>query len=383
MRLWKLIRQLWRRRNFEAALAEEVSFHREMAGAAFGSVALTLEDSRAVWGFGRLDSLAQDVRYAARGFRKTPGFALTVIGTIGLGLGLNTTLFAVFNAYALRPYALQDPYRLYTFSWTTRSAAWHDFTWPEFQALDRQNTAFAGVLAYRDMIAALNGNASFGQLVTGNYFNTLGAGIVMGRPLVAEDSASAGTGPVMVLSFRAWQNKFGGDPGILGRKVFLRGQPFEVVGVASPEFVGLEPTAVDYWVPLTMAEAVSTGSGQLPPIRMVGRLKRGVTPEAAKTALLAWSRAITAEYPQDQQAAGITLMSRATPAPLTPNVLLAMSPIFAAFALVLLISCANVSNMLGQRSPQLQQVRIFRDQIRAGLHSQQVLAFAGPEQGVA
>src|SRR6202035_1781862 len=110
MRIWKRIRLLARRRQFEEDLAEEMRIHRQMAAEtlgpdaarAFGSVAMSLEDSRAVWGFACLDSWLQDLRYAVRGCRKTPAFALTVIGTIGLALGLNTTVFSVFNAYLLK-----------------------------------------------------------------------------------------------------------------------------------------------------------------------------------------------------------------------------------------------------------------------------------------
>src|ERR1041385_2810222 len=106
MKIWKRMQLLAGRRQFEADLAEEMRLHREMAAEvygqdgvkAFGSVALSLEDSRAVWGLAWLDSWMQDLRYAVRGFRRTPGFALTVIGTIGLALGLNTTLFTVFDA---------------------------------------------------------------------------------------------------------------------------------------------------------------------------------------------------------------------------------------------------------------------------------------------
>jgi len=106
LKIWKRIRQWRRRKEFETGLEEEISFHREMAGgAAFGSVAMTLEDSRAVWSFGWLESVMGDIRYALRGFLKSPGFALAVIGNIGAALGLNTTAFTVMNAYALRPFA--------------------------------------------------------------------------------------------------------------------------------------------------------------------------------------------------------------------------------------------------------------------------------------
>src|SRR5215468_6140466 len=114
MRCWSRLRRWIARRQFEADLAEEIRIHRDMEhdyraaggeGRFFGSEALALEQSREAWGFAWLDSLVQDIRYAWRGIYKTPSFALTVIGAIGLGLGINTTLFTVFNTYVFRTIA--------------------------------------------------------------------------------------------------------------------------------------------------------------------------------------------------------------------------------------------------------------------------------------
>src|SRR5450432_2438911 len=207
MKIWKRIRLLAQRRQFEDDLAEEMRIHREMAAAAlgsdaaraFGSAAMSMEDSRAVWGFARLDSWRQDLRYAVRGFRKTPAFALTVIGTIGLALGLNTTVFTVFDAYLLKPHAVRDPYSLYSFTWVTTKGQDHKFTWPEYEDLSRRKSVFTDVLANVMLFAGANGHGMFGQLVSGNYFTMTGAGIVMGRPLLPEDTAVPGGGGVMVL----------------------------------------------------------------------------------------------------------------------------------------------------------------------------------------
>src|SRR6185437_10783955 len=133
MRVWNRVRQWLGRRQFEADLAEEVRFHRAMErdyrasggeGRFFGSEALALEQSREAWGFAWLDSFAQDVRYAWRGVRAAPAFALTVIGTIGLGLGVNTSLFTVFNTYVFRTIAVYDPHNLYEFWWEAKDKSW-------------------------------------------------------------------------------------------------------------------------------------------------------------------------------------------------------------------------------------------------------------------
>src|SRR5579883_2456602 len=255
MRLWKRVRMWAGRKRFEAELAEEIRLHREMSGeAAFGSVALTLEESREVWGFAWLESWKQDIGYAVRGLRKSPGFALGVVAAIGLGIGLNTTLFTVFNAYALRPYAIRDPYSLYRFSWYAKTGNSHNFTKAQFESVRGRNTGLSEVLASMGTLLQVEGRELTGQLVSGNYFSMLGVGMALGRPLLPEDD-----GAVLVLGYDAWRNKFGGDPGIVGRKVHLRGQAFEVVGVVNPAFGGLEDMPEGFWVPLSAAPAILNG----------------------------------------------------------------------------------------------------------------------------
>src|SRR5258707_1195832 len=169
-----------------------------MAGRDSGSEALALEDSRAVWGLAWLDSWKQDVRYALRGFRKAPGFALGVIGAIALGLGLNTTMFTVFNAYALRPYAVHDPYGLYGFNWYGQKGNGRGFSWEHYANIQKQKGVFSDVLASMNLASQVDGRNLFGQTVSGNYFTMLGVGIAYGRPLRPDDS-----GAVIVISHDA------------------------------------------------------------------------------------------------------------------------------------------------------------------------------------
>src|SRR6476646_261030 len=154
---------VWSRVEHE--LDEELRFHIEMqtrknvmAGmnareaarrtrVQFGGVEQAKENCRDARGIGWIETLLQDVRYALRGFRRTPGFALTVVATIALGLGLNATLFTIFNAYVLRPVAVRDPYSLYQFHWTIKSGEGQRLTWREFEDFRRQNPAFSEVIA--------------------------------------------------------------------------------------------------------------------------------------------------------------------------------------------------------------------------------------------
>lgn len=367
MKIWKRMQCLIQRQKFDEDLAEEMRIHREMAEEAlgpegpraFGSVAMSLEDCRAVWGFARLDSWLQDLRYAARGFRRTPTFALTVVATIGLALGLNTTVFTVFDAYLLRPHAVRDPHSLYWFTWVTSAGQGHSFTWPEYEELARQNSVFTDSLAYQMVFAGTNGHAMFGQLVSGNYFTMTGAAMLMGRPLLPEDAAAPGGGAVIVLSHSAWKNKLGGDPEILGKDV------------ADPAFAGLEANPTEFWVPLTMHQSLMGGPDLFGPdhpavLQVIGRLPRGVSVEAAKAALTAWAAGRTADQSKDQRAVGATLLSRATSLPVTKDVLATFAPFFVAFGLVLLIACANVSNLMLARALSRQREMGIRVSLGAG-----------------
>ena len=372
MSLWKRLRQYRRRAQFEAGLEEEMRFHRQMAGpAAFGSTALALEDSRAVWGFAWLESLLRDFRYALRGFGKSPGFVLAVVGTIGAALGLNTTLFTVFNAYVLRPFSVLDPWALYHFSWYGKNGQPHRFTWEQYQELAARQTLFTDVLATETLPADVEGRTLYGHLVSGNYFTMLAAGMAAGRPLLPRDAAAPGTGAVMVLSYDVWKNQFGADPNMVGRTVHLRGHAFEVVGIAGPAFAGVDSFPNGYWIPLSMHAVVQdlrelAAVPQSESLDLIGRLHPGLRPEVAKTALLAWSGGFAGSLAREQRPVGFEIDSTATMVPLTHDTILSFLPLFIAFGLVLLIACANVSNMMLARGLSRQREIGIRISLGAG-----------------
>jgi predicted permease len=369
MRLGNRLRYLLHRRHFESELDEELRIHREMAeeslrrGGAppleakhvasrvLGNVTLALEDSRALWNFTWLESLVQDFRYATRVIVRAPAFALTVIGTIGLALGLNTTLFTIFNAYVLRPFAVRDPYSLFQFAWNTKQGSHYLFTPQEFENVRTHTNVFSDVFAFESTFSRVIGQSLFGQTVSGNYFTTLGVNVAMGRTLLPADDTATGSGAVLVLSHRAWVNKFAADPDILGKKLTLLGHPYEIIGIAKPEFNGLGDVPMDFWVPLSMSRQLDAGPDLFGPehpdqFRLIGRLKRGVSLQQAQAAVAVWARQVTAERSEAERAIGVSFWPRATSIPMDIGALAFFSPIVVAFGLVLLIACANVANMM-------------------------------------
>ncbi|HLK67492.1 MAG TPA: ADOP family duplicated permease [Bryobacteraceae bacterium] len=372
MKIWKRIQQWKRRREFEAGLEEEIRFHHEMAGgAAFGSVAIALEDSRAVWGFGWIESVLADIRYALRSFRKSPGFALAVAGTIGAALGLNTTMFTVFNAYVLRPFAVHDPWRLYTFTWFGKNGQGHRFTFAQFQDAASRKSPFSDVIAEEGLLADVEGRTLFGELVSANYFTALGTGVFAGRPLLPGDFDASGSGAVMVLSYDAWMSRFGGDPNLVGKTVHLRGHPFQIVGITQSPFAGLASFPCGFWIPLSMYGAVDEGritfgSPDAERLKLTGRLLPGVSTKAAESNLLAWSQGWADRMPHEKRPTAVGLFSTATAIPINRDTVLPFITVFTVFGLVLLTACANVSNMMLARAIARQREIGIRVSLGAG-----------------
>ena len=368
--LWLRFRALAFRRTVDRDLEDELAFHLEMqarknraaglpdaearrqARVRFGPKPLIEDQCRDARGISFLETLLQDVRYAFRSFRRTPTFAITVIGTVALGLGLNAALFTLFDAYVLRPFAVRDPYSLYSFTWMDGARRYHSFTWPEYQQFRGDNQVFSEVFAGRkQIIARIDGHPSYGELVTGEYFRILGVEAALGRTLREEDASTPGREAVIVLSHEFWRRRFGGDPFIVGKTILIRGYPCEVVGVLRGGFAGLDVLPHDFWLPLTISPQIEEGADLFGPahpnrLDIVGRLKPGITRRSAQGVLTAWAQRLTADRRDDEKATGVLLESRATSMVLSPLTLLLFAPIVTAFALVMVIACANVANLM-------------------------------------
>ncbi len=357
---------------------------RSAARRAFGNETLIREQTRAEWGWGWFERLSQDVRYGLRQMRRAPGFTLTCVLILGLGIGAVTAVFSLVDAALLRMLPVRNPEQLVQFKTVTPQGPADDvFSYPTFQALGRQSQVLSGALAFRrlhdiDVEVQGRGALAAGQLVSGNYFDLLGVKAVAGRTLLPIDDSPAGANNVAVISYDYWRSRFALDPAVIGMHVLLNNAPFTIVGVTSPEFYGLQPgDKMAVSVPLSAIGTVNpafaaTGGpadAMKSPFRewlfVIGRLQPGVSQKRATSMLepvIAQSMRAAAD--------SIAGLPFATPA-IREAILsarLQIEPgsqglaslrreysrplwiVMAIVALLLLISCANVANLLLARA---------------------------------
>jgi predicted permease len=235
---------------------------RYAARRAFGNATYVKEEVREMWEWASFERLLQDLRYATRGLRRNPGFALVIVLSLALGIGANTAIFSVLNAVLLRPLPVAHPKQLYALDITeSRFRAPQRFSYPLFEQM--RGAAPDGVAAMTRvarMYSRLSGEGEQDitrvQLVSGEYFTLLGLAPARGRLLGPADNLTIGHHPVAVVSHAFWQRKLGGSLDVLGRSIDLNGAPFTIVGVAPPGFNGLWlESPVDLWIPLMMQAA--------------------------------------------------------------------------------------------------------------------------------
>jgi predicted permease len=298
-----------------------------------------------------LENVARDLRYACRSFARAPLAALTIIATVGLGLGLIAVVFTILNAYIFRVDAVRNPSELFAVERRQPGNPEPEtFTRRQFETLVRETEIFSEAIAStRDVPAWIEGTRREGRLVTGNFFHVLGAGAARGRALSPADD-EPGRPPVIVLSHRAWVQHYGSDPGVLDRPIRVNGGSFDVVGIMPEGFRGLEPVAApDFWSPLSLVEQFRPGQQQrewFNGLVVIGRLKPGLSQAQALAQLLVWDSRNTAERTGDRPATSLALEPRSGTIALSVDAMLLFMPLFFAFGLILMIGCANVANLL-------------------------------------
>ena len=254
-----------------------------------------------------MQNIVNDLKFAARQLRRSPGFALTAILTLALGIGANTAIFSLLDQALLRALPVHDPASLVVFR--DSSDTWSGsitmsggdqadyFSWPQYTTIRDQAKDFENVLATVSTQVGLtrNNQSQFVQseLVSGNYFQTLGVPAALGRTFVASDDTTLGGNPVVVVSYPYWQFKLGADPAAIGSNVTINGKPFQIIGVSAPGFKSaIWGQSTDIFLPISMLEqaipqAAANSNQRLDHtakwLSMLGRLKPGITPARAQT----------------------------------------------------------------------------------------------------
>lgn len=343
----------------------------------FGNVTLIEERSREVWQWPRLESFIQDLRYGARMLLKRPSFTLVAVLTIGLGIGANTAIFSLVNTILLRPLPIAQPEQVVTLNFGTPGHGVFPLVgYPEYKDYRDRNQSLVGLAAYGMAPVSLSSNGInervWGYYVTGNYFSLLGVGAALGRVITPEDDRAPGAHPEVMLSYKCWQQRFGADPQIIGRSVQIGGRNYTVIGVTPPGFRGTELASTpELWFPMMMKPGLEMGSGPLKgrtaPVSTVGRLKEGVSWAQAESDLNLIAAQLEREYPQANKGKIVVLSQPGLfGAAMRGTVLRFTAVSMGVVALVLLLACTNLVNLLLARASERHREIAIRLAIGAG-----------------
>ena len=303
-----------------------------------------------------METLLQDIRYALRSLRKTPGVTLVAVLTIGLAIGVNTTALTWMERFVLQPLpGVPESGRLVSLNTGGPGGDMWAVSYPDFRDWRSGNRSFEGIAAEAWLqltMRAAGGPAqrAWGVAAPGSYFSVLGVRLALGRGFRPEDESSAA--PVVVLSHGLWQRVFAGDSTVVGRHVMLNGHDFTVIGVAPPRFVGSNVgLSFDVWVPITLFETLSPNPGILTSrgsrfmMSTVARLRPGVGLEQARQDVNAIHRQLAQTYPnEDGNTTVVVLWLKDSGASSWFRPVLVA--LLGATVVVLLVACANLANVL-------------------------------------
>ncbi len=308
-----------------------------------------------------MEELFRDLRYALRSLAARPGFTLVAVLSLALGIGANTAVFTTVKAIFLRPLPVAEPARLvFLYTRVEGMDASLPVSYPNFRDFRDFATSFSDLSAVVPVQASLTtGNTPElvqGEMVSGSYFRMLGVR-VRGRAFLPAEDGAPGSGPVVILGYELWRQRFGSDPRIIGRGVELNGHPYTVIGVAPRGFTGTSSLATSrFWVPLSMYQQLLYyrmrtffEQRRATTLGVVGRLKDGVTLERARSEMQGIAAHLAEVYPEADRKRSVTLfpLLETFVHPDQRALYVHAGALLASMVgLVLLIACLNVANML-------------------------------------
>ena len=386
------LRTLVRRGRAEDDLDDELRFHleraveqhvarglsvreaRRRARLAFGPIDAVKDDCRQIWGIRQLDIFRRDMACALRLIRKHPALSAIAAVSLAIGIGLNTTLFALVDATLLRRLPVDQPEQIVdVYASVTDGFTWYGSSHPDYLDLRDGARALAGLVGYAPAMAAVGSGgesrATPGEVVTGNYFRVLGVPAALGRALSPDDDRP-GAAPVVMISAAFWSAAFAADPGAVGRTLRIGARPYTIVGVAPVRFGGMTAPILTpaFWVPMAWVDDVqplvlessrpSPGATRLERrgyrwMLLKGRLREGETAGTVAADLNGVMRALEAAYPGSNEGFRVTVVPTGEVAthPMVEDRLRAGAvSLVVLMGLVLLIVCANVAGLLLERA---------------------------------
>jgi predicted permease len=349
-----------------------------------------------------METLFHDLRFGFRRLIKTPGFAVVAILSLALGIGANTAIFSLVNLVLFRPLPVANPQEVVSVSPVGKDGALAAFSYPNYIDFRDRNEVLSGLLVSRFVVVSMSRNGNnekvWGNLVTGNYFDVLGVKPALGRTFLPEEDKTRLSHPVVVISHSLWQTRFGGDPSVVSSDVLINGMKFKVIGVAPAGFKGTEVIYTpEIYAPFATQKWIEPESDYLDKrdesnMFAVGRLKPGVSAAQAEASLNLLAAQLSKDFPNENEGLGIQVIPPGFVVPQFRNAMLGVSAaLMGLVALVLLIACTNLANLLLARATERGKEIAIRLSIGASrarivrqlLTESMMLAVAGGLVGVA